>query len=162
MMCLAKSSIWRTSSSRGMTQLPPGLRADLLVHPGEAPELGRMGRENPGHDSFPGGIADGGLAHREGLKHGRMRLLIGPRHDADSPDHTIVVDLAGSTVLAGPLGGRPAPDPLLVRERNLIKLPIRLEGRLRPRLLDHADSLFVDLPIVLIEGGAIHRSAGDV
>src|SRR5262249_58795402 len=63
---------------------------------------------------------------------------------------------------AGPLRSGPAADSLIVGKRHLVILAVVLPGFFRPALLDDLDGFLVDLPVVLIDRGAIHRRAGDV
>src|SRR6266850_3985479 len=91
-----------------------------------------------------------------------MWLLVGLRHDADLADDALVVDLAGSAVLARPLRDRPPPDAFLVRQRHLVFIPVVVPGLLGPRLLDDLDGLLVDLAVVLVDGRAVHRRARHV
>ena len=102
------------------------------------------------------GVPDGRLAHGERLEHGRVGLLVGPGHDADLADHARIVDLARRPVLAGPVGHRPAPDALLVREGDLVVLAVVLEGLLGPGFLDDLDRFLVDLAVVVVDGGPVH------
>ena len=91
-----------------------------------------------------------------------MRLLVGLRHDADLADDALVVDLAGRAVRARPFLHRPARDALLVGIRHLVVLAVVVPGLLGPRLLDDLERLLVDLAVVVIDGRAVHRRAGDV
>src|SRR6266478_7917618 len=143
-------------------ELAPVLPRDLLVDIAQALEVRRVRHEDPGHDARLGGVADGRLAHRERLEHGRVRLLIRLRHDADLPDHAFVVDLAGGAVLPGPVGDRPAPDPFLVGVGDLVVLAVVVPRLLGPGLLDDLDRFLVDPAVVVVDGGAVHGRARDV
>jgi hypothetical protein len=91
-----------------------------------------------------------------------MGILIRLRHDADLADDALVVDLAGGAVGAGPFGDRPAPNALLVRERDLVVLAVVFPGLLGPGLLDDFEGLLVDPAVVVVDRRAVHRRAGDV
>src|SRR5215472_5063231 len=96
------------------------LRGDLAIEPAKATEIGRIGDENPRDDPRLRGVADRILADRKRLEQWRMRVLVGFRHDADLAHHTLLVDLPGSPIGAGPFGDRPAPDALLVGVWDLV------------------------------------------
>src|SRR5262249_61277042 len=121
-----------------------------------------MRDQDPGYDAGFGRVADGVLAYRERLEHGRVGALVRPRHHAVLADRALVVDLAGRAVLAGPVGHRPAPDAFLVGKRDLVVLAVVLPRLLRPGLLDDLDRLLVDLSVVIVDGRAIHGGARHV
>src|SRR4029453_3289464 len=81
---------------------------------------------------------------------------------ADLSDHPLLIDLARCAVVPRPLGGGPAPDSLLVGKRHLVVLAVVLPGLFHPALLDDLVGFLVDLPVVLINRGAIHWRTGDV
>src|SRR5207302_9920202 len=134
----------------------------LPIHPAEILEGGRVRGQDPRHDALASGITDRVLTDREGLEQRGVRVLIRSRHHADLPDHPLLIDLARCAVIPRPLGGGPAPDPLLVGEWHLVVLAVVLPGLFHPALLDDLDGFLVDLPIVLINRGAIHWRTGDV
>ena len=144
------------------TELSPRLPRHLPVGVAEALEVGRVSHEDPGNDARLRGVADRRLAHREGLEQRRMRILVGLRHDADLADDALVVDLTGRPVLAGPVGDRPPPDALLVREGHLVVLAVVVPGFLGPRLLDDLERFLVDVAVVIVDGGAVHGRARHV
>ena len=88
-----------------------------------------------------------------------MRLLVGLGHHADLADDALVVDLAGRAVGPRPFVHRPAGDALLVGIGHLVILAVVVEGLLGPRLLDDLERLLVDLAVVVIDRGAVHRRA---
>src|SRR5262249_31446202 len=59
-------------------------------------------------------------------------------------------------------GDRPAPDPLLVGERDLVVFAVVLPGLLGPGLLYDFERFLVDSAIVVVDGRAVHRRAGRV
>src|SRR5215472_5525941 len=91
-----------------------------------------------------------------------MRLLIGLGHNADLADDAVGVDFAGRAVGPGPLMDWPARDALLVGIGYFIVLAVIVPSILGPRLLDNLERLLVDLAIVVVDRGAIHRRSGDV
>src|SRR5262249_57476985 len=114
------------------------------------------------HDAFASGVTDRVLTDGEWLEQRGVRLLVGARHHADLPNPSLLIDLARCAVLPRPLRSGPAPDSFIVGKRHLVILAVVLPGFFRPALLDDLDGFLVDLPVVLIDRGAIHRRAGDV
>src|SRR5262249_32690431 len=109
-------------------------------------------------DALPGRCC----TEREWLEQRGVPLLVWARHHADLPNPSLLIDLARCAVLPRPLGSGPAPDSFLVGKRHLVILAVVLPGFFRPALLDDLDGFLVDLPVVLIDRGAIHRRTGDV
>src|ERR1700747_2271504 len=110
------------------TELPPGIRPNILIDPAQALEVGRVGHEDPRHDARLRCVTDRRFADGERLKHLRMRVLIGLGHNADLADDAVGVDLAGRAVGAGPLVHWPARDSLLVGIGYFIILAVIVPG----------------------------------
>src|SRR5207253_8151323 len=117
-------------------ELAAGIRRDVLVEPAQALEIGRVGHQDPRHDARLRGVADRVLADREGLEQRRVRVLVGPRHDADLAHHALRVDLARRAIGPRPFGDWPAPDALLVGGRHLVVFAVVVPDLFGPSLLD--------------------------
>src|SRR5262249_48520313 len=137
-------------------ELSPTLFGDLSIHATEILERWRVGSQDPRHDAFASGVTDRVLTDGEWLEQRGVRLLVGSRHHADLSNHSLLIDLARCAVLPRPLRSGPAPDSFIVGKRHLVILAVVLPGFFRPALLDDLDGFLVDLPVVLIDRGAIH------
>src|SRR4029077_1677530 len=91
-----------------------------------------------------------------------MRILVRLGHDADPATDTLIVDLAGRAVGAGPVGDWPAPNALLIGERHLVIFAVVLPGLLGPGLLDDLEGLLVDTAVVIVDRRAVHWRTGDM
>src|SRR5262249_53486162 len=72
-------------------------------------------------------------------------------------NHTLLVDLTGGPIGAGPFGDRPAPDALLVGVWDLVVFAVVFPGLLGPRFLDDLERLLVDPAGMVIACRAIPR-----
>src|SRR5438876_5213093 len=79
------------------------------------------------------------FAHREGLEQGRMRLLVGLRHDVDLLHAAQFVDFAVGAQLARPLVRRPG-SAFFVRIGILVVLALEAERLLAPCELEDAEN----------------------
>src|SRR4029077_19033455 len=91
-----------------------------------------------------------------------MRILVRLGHDADPATDTLIVDLAGRAVGAGPVGDWPALNALLIGERHLVIFAVVLPGLLGPGLLDDLEGLLVDAAVMIVDRRAVHWRAGDM
>src|SRR5262249_55054622 len=105
------------------TKLATRIGGDLPIGMAEAPEVRRLRHHYPRHDIGRRGVADCIFAYREWLEQLRVRLLVGFRDHADTPDHAFLIDLAGRAVLSCPVRHGPACDALVVRVRHLVVFP---------------------------------------
>ena len=138
------------------TEGAPVLCRHLLVDLAQPPEVGWVRHQDHRHHADLRGVADRRLAHRERLERRRVRLLVGPRDHRDAADDALLVDLAWRPEPPRPLDGRPAADPLLVRERHLVELALVLQQVLVPGLVDDVDVLLVDPLVVLVDRAPVH------
>src|SRR5690242_1440963 len=98
----------------------------------------------------------------DGWHIGGCRSWEAPRHHRQLAHRALVVALTGCTLPPRPVGHRPPADPLPGGGGTLVVLAVVVPRLLGPRLLDDLGRLLVDLAVVVVDRGAVHRRAGDV